>query len=110
MILIKKDRDLGIKACTKSVLSLLKHAKETNLKHITIFEDDVVPHKNFNEYWEKVKKFIKDNNNWKMIFLGVSRDLNINDTEFTINNFPSVPGGKGIHLMISLPCLPINTI
>ena len=47
--------------------------------YITVFEDDIICHKDFMKNWAKLNKLMTHNKKWKLIYLGVSSSLRISE-------------------------------
>lgn len=110
-ILDNKNKTIGTIGCTQTMINIFEYLNKIDKKpqYVTIFEDDIIAHKNFYKNWEKVKNFIREvevektNSNWKLIYLGVSTPINEYDTKnnsnFSINKLPNnkiFTGGFGI--------------
>ena len=96
VVLRYKNRADATLHCTLTIISLLtEHLEKHDDKHLIIFEDDIIVHKNFMNYWNSIVCFVKEKK-WKLLYLGVSNKLQNN---FGIHNFPSkkiYTGGYGI--------------
>lgn len=73
-ILLKSyGHDVNTRSAKEAKLLLLKHFTETSSQpYIIIFEDDIILHKNFYEYFPEVIKFA-DTHPFKLLYLGVNR-------------------------------------
>jgi hypothetical protein len=104
-ILNAKSHKLGTQGCSESVIQIINYSKIKKHDHIVIFEDDIIPHKQFFRYWKDVNNFIDTHNNWKLIYLGISSILPkkykkiIDKDNVTITRLPcdkAYSGGYGI--------------
>lgn len=86
----KYDVELGRRAlsspgalgCLMSVRSIIKKAKEMNLKKILLFDDDLIFSKNFNINIQKINELPSD---WKLLYLGASQHSWSNIHDFNKN-------------------------
>lgn len=58
-----------------SVKNIILDAKKNNYKRILFFEDDIILHKNFNDYFIDTMCKIQDNE-WKVLYFGIQNKLN----------------------------------
>lgn len=78
--------DLG---CTRSHLSLVKHAKENRLNNYFVFESDVLLHPDFSNLFPAYMKQVPDD--WDMIYLGGNHDGGFSYLNPGPNNFDNNP-------------------
>ena len=72
---IKKIKDFTYCAKLAKYKLLKKFYDETDFDYIVVFEDDVVWHNKFYEYWNQILDSIKKIKQWKVIYMGVSTYL-----------------------------------
>ena len=53
-------------------MKILEDAVKNNYTSILVFEDDIIFRKDFNKHLEKQYSTIKNNINWKLLYLGCS--------------------------------------
>lgn len=89
------DRDQGTFAAKTAKIKLFKYFLENcDQDYIIVFEDDIIWHKKFYKYWSKTLDIIKRNDDWKLLYFGVSGSLNKDyidelKEEFQIVNLPT---------------------
>lgn len=91
-ILIKKSsQEISTRAAKEAKINLLKNFINTNTsQYLVLFEDDILLHKNFYEYFNKTIIFA-NTNKFKLIYFGVScNSLQLNNSNFQINLLPKV--------------------
>ena len=72
--------------CLYSHINILKNAIKNNYNSILILEDDIILTKNIQSKIEKLNDFIKENENWNIIYLGASQH-NWTDVSFCHNYY-----------------------
>lgn len=99
---IKEDD--GWKGCLKSHLKCIKYAKDNNLKHIIVMEDDCVPIEEnwFNRFVNIKENLLDEKDDWD-IFLGGSTKTsvkNITKYNFESNNIYNIIRSHCTHFIV----------
>lgn len=106
----------GTIANNKGMLSILKQyqKKKNKSDFLIIFEDDIIPHKDFDEYYDKVIKYL-ETQKWKLFYFGASSrvtysDLDKLDDFKIITNKISCSGAYGVAIHGSVVDLLIDIV
>jgi GR25 family glycosyltransferase involved in LPS biosynthesis len=95
---------IGHKGCGESFKKLIRMAKENNMDHILILEDDCKPLDNFKQRWDIIKQWLDNNNDkWEIFNGGINivqgSITNLIDKIDDNNTIKSIDKGVNCHMI-----------
>lgn len=85
------DKKNATRAAKQAKINLLNHINNLNSNdnYFVLFEDDIIIHENFYEYFKISLEFMKNNNHCKLLYFGVSSNIDLkSDKDFDIVKLP----------------------
>lgn len=81
----------GTQCAKQAKINLFEHYLSTSKEpYLIVFEDDIIWHTNFFNLWKELNVIIKNNIDWKLLYLGVSSNLEMKpNNELHIRNLPT---------------------
>jgi len=81
----QKNRTKSFVAAKRARIQMLKDFLKTDATYFVLFEDDIIFHKKFIEYFKQINDFINTNNNWRLIYMGI-----VNEHQLSPDNFINI--------------------